>query len=291
MVIAILAILGLIFGSFINALVWRLHEREERGTEFSVLSKKKQKNQKDLDNLKTETRELSIWTGRSMCPHCHHALAAKDLVPVFSWLWLRGRCRYCRAPIGWQYPLVELVTAGLFVLINLSWPLGLQGVGLFQFVYSLLFIVFFVALAVYDFRWLLLPDKLVFPLVGLAAAEVAAVSIWLHDWQFAWQAMLGAVLLSGLFWVLFQISRGNWIGGGDVKLAMALGLIAGSPLRALMVLFLASLLGCVVSLPLLLKSRRNLQAHIPFGPFLLAATVVVILYGGSLVDAYTRLFF
>src|SRR4051812_7602742 len=101
MIYAILVVLGLCFGSFVNALVWRIHEQAEQGS-------KKKPNKSYID-------KLSIRKGRSMCPHCRHELKALDLLPVVSWLALRGKCRYCGKPISVQYPLVELLTACLFV--------------------------------------------------------------------------------------------------------------------------------------------------------------------------------
>jgi len=277
MIIVLLAVFGLIFGSFVNALVWRLHEQDE-------LSGKKGK--KNTERLKS----LSITQGRSMCPHCSHELAAKDLVPVASWLWLRGKCRYCSAPISWQYPVVELLTGVLFVLSYWSWPLGFHQTGLFQFVLWLVFLVGFMALAVYDLRWFLLPDRIVVPLSVLAAAQVIVTAVWLKSFTALWQPLAGASIIFGLFWLLFQVSKGAWIGGGDVKLAVALGLLAGTPLRAFLVIFFASLAGTVVSLPLLARGKQGMQLHIPFGPYLLFATGVVVLYGTPIVNWYQSLF-
>lgn len=276
MIIAALALLGFIFGSFVNALVWRLHERAK-------LSDKKDK------AAEKRRRDLSIAKGRSMCPHCSHELAAKDLVPLFSWLWLRGRCRYCQALIGVQYPLVELVTALLFVVSYVTWPLVMHGAGLLQFVFWLAFMVGFVALAVYDLKWFILPDKLVFPLVALAVVQVVVVAAWLHSFSALWQPLVGGLIIFGLFWILFQVSGGNWIGGGDVKLAIVLGLLAGTPLRAFLIIFFASLLGTLSSLPLLVKGRSGLRMHIPFGPYLLLATILVVLYGTNIVNWYQNL--
>src|SRR5580700_9634934 len=120
MIIVVLAVLGLCLGSFVNALVWRLHEQSN--------PKQKTKNKKQKAK-QLSANELSILRGRSMCPDCHHQLAAKDLVPVISWLDLRGKCRYCHRPISIQYPLVELATAGLFVFSYFFWPLAFNGVG------------------------------------------------------------------------------------------------------------------------------------------------------------------
>jgi prepilin signal peptidase PulO-like enzyme (type II secretory pathway) len=275
MIIAI-SLFGIILGSFVNALVWRLHEQEK------LVGKKTKAAQK----LRTE---LSISKGRSMCPDCHHTLAAKDLVPILSWVSLRGKCRYCHEAIAWQYPLVEVATGILFALSYATWPMSLHGVGLFQFVLWLVFLVIFMALAIYDLHWFLLPDKLVLPLTVLAVVEVIVSALWLHSWAALWQPAVGAVIIFGLFWGLYQISKGMWIGGGDVKLAVTLGLLADTPLHAFLVIFFASLIGTVASIPMLLRGKKGLTLHIPFGPYLLLATVVVVLYGASISTWYQNL--
>ena len=279
MIIVVLGLLGVIFGSFVNALVWRLHEQ-------ASLSHRAKGKKPTLS-----PQDLSILKGRSMCPDCHHTLAAKDLVPIASWLLLGGRCRYCRNPISWQYPIVELLTGALFALSYVAWPLGVHGVGLFQFVVWLICAVGFMALAVYDIRWMLLPNRIVFPLLALAALQVVVRALWLRSWPDLYDPLLGAAIIFGLFWLLFQVSKGSWIGGGDVKLAVVLGLLAGTPVKALLVLFFASLFGTLASAPLLVRGKRGFSARIPFGPYLLLATVVVVLYGTSVIDWYRQLVF
>lgn len=275
MIVVALGLLGVIFGSFVNALVWRLHEQEE-------LAGKKGK------AAQQRRRALSISRGRSMCPQCGHELAAKDLVPVLSWLWLKGKCRYCQAKIP-DSPLVELATGVLFAVSYAAWPTALHGVGLFEFGLWLVFVVGFVALAVYDIRWFLLPDKIVLPLTVLAALQTIVVALWRANWADLYLPLLSAGIIFGLFWGLFQMSKGKWIGGGDVKLAICLGLLAATPSHTFLVIFVASLLGTLVSLPLLARGKSGLQRHIPFGPHLLAATVLVVLWGTSVVTWYQNL--
>jgi leader peptidase (prepilin peptidase)/N-methyltransferase len=286
MVIAfLLGLLGIIFGSFVNALVWRTHEQSVIASNVDVHKGKESK----AKGEKTLTAaELSIVRGRSMCPECHHTLAAKDLVPVLSWLWLRGKCRYCGAKIQ-DSPLVELVTGALFVTSYVAWPYDFHGVALLQFVFWLAFLIGFVALAVYDLRWFLLPDKLVLPLTGLAVLQVIIVAVWQHSLSSLWMPAFGAAIIFGLFWLLYQVSRGAWIGGGDVKLAIILGLLAGTPLRALAVIFFASLIGTIVSIPQLMKGRQGLTQRIPFGPSLLLATVIAVLWGARIGSWYQSL--
>jgi prepilin signal peptidase PulO-like enzyme (type II secretory pathway) len=224
-----------------------------------------------------------------MCPDCEHELAAKDLIPVISWLTLDGRCRYCRKPISWQYPVVEIVTGALFALSYVWWPLSLHGVNVQEFVVWLGCIVAFMALAVYDLRWFLLPDRIVLPLIVIVALSVAGRYLSAHDLSHLWEPTTGAAIIAGLFWLLWKISDGAWIGYGDVKLAIVLGLLAGTPAKAFLVIFLASLIGTIVSIPLLMKGKKGLKLHIPFGPYLLSATFIVVLYGSTIIDWYERL--
>src|SRR5690348_7443935 len=116
LLVVLLAVFGLIFGSFIDALTWRIHEQAQ-------LQKKKR--------IKIP-RELTMLHGRSMCPNCRHTLSALDLVPVLSWVVLRGKCRYCSMPISWQVPVIELLTGFLFVASYIWWPSIVQGLGLVQ---------------------------------------------------------------------------------------------------------------------------------------------------------------
>ncbi len=142
------------------------------------------------------------------------------------------------------------------------------------------------ALAVYDIRWYELPDRVVWPLVGLAAVFVTVQAIFFKDLHVIWGAAFAAAIIFGLFWVLFQISQGAWIGGGDVKLALVLGLLASSPLNALLLIFLASLIGTLVTLPPLLISKCGVKTLVPFGPFLIAATILVVLWGDKVFSTW-----
>jgi len=267
MVVVILFCLGLIFGSFASATVWRIHKQ---ATLKSKVSKK-------------ERDELSITKGRSMCVHCKHELAAKDLIPLVSWLWLRGRCRYCKQKID-DSPLTEVAMGLLFVLSYTSWPYALSGVGIAVFGVWLAIIITAVILAVYDIRWYLLPNRVVYPFTGFAMIYVVLRSLQEGSWSIAVSSLIGGVLLFGLFYGLFQVSKGKWIGGGDVKLVLALGLLAGSLLQAALVLFAASLLGTLVSLPDLIR-KRDMGQKVPFGPFLLAGTILIVLYGPRFAEA------
>lgn len=268
MVVLGLFLLGLCMGSFIGATAWRLHEQAK--------SKKKR-------------TELSILRGRSMCEHCHHTLAVKDLIPLFSWLSLGGKCRYCGKSIGLQALMLEVFTGLLFVASYQYWPGLLHGLQWLYFGLWLVILVGLIALAIYDLRWFLLPDRLVFPLV-LVASVYAVVRIFDQGWMGVTAALWGLVIASGIFYLLFQLSRGSWIGGGDVKLGLVLGLILGGPSLSLLMLFIASLLGAFVSLPLMMAGKANRKTMLPFGPFLIAATVITQLFGASLITWYKHRF-
>jgi leader peptidase (prepilin peptidase)/N-methyltransferase len=258
MIMLVLILLGLCLGSFVNAFVWRLHERRDWVKE------------------------------RSECPHCHHQLAAKDLVPVLSWLALRGKCRYCKKPIP-DTPLTELATPTLFVLSYYFWPVELTGVGLFQFVVWLAALLLFVILAVYDFKWFLLPDKVVFTLIGVAAVWSAGTAVITGDWKVLLAGLAGIVIISGLFYALYKLSKGKWIGFGDVKLGIALGLFAGGAIEACMLLFFASFIGVFISAPLVLSGKASRKTQLPFGPLLIAGAIIVQLFGAGILDWYTQL--
>lgn len=265
MIYVFLVGLGLALGSFVNALVWRVHEQSK----------------------KRRTKGLSVLNGRSMCPHCKHVLAAKDLVPVFSWLVLGGKCRYCHKPISVQYPLVELLTAGLFIASYLFWPFAWDLHGIVNFGAWLVILTGFIALIVYDIRWMLLPNRIIYPLIGLASALAVFNLVSFGTLSVLLDLVFGVMVAGGIFYLLFTISKGRWIGGGDVKLGFLIGLIlTGGPAEAFLVLLLASSLGTVFVLPGLLLRKVTTSSRIPFGPFLIIAAILVKLFGAAIVEWY-----
>lgn len=274
MIIAFLAVLGLCFGSFVEALTWRLYEQY-------FAKGKRQKAKSGLDP------KLSILKGRSMCPHCHHLLSAKDLVPLCSWLSLGGKCRYCRQPIGWHAPLLELSMTGLFVASYLLWPGGdLFGdwFSSLQFISWIVTLVGLVALFVYDVRWMILPNKIVYPL-AILAGFVGLVGVAVGEIQLM-DMLLSVVIAGGLFLLLFQVSAGRWIGGGDVKFGLLAGLVLADGYLAFLMLLTASLAGTLFILPGLMLRRIKTTSRIPFGPFLVIGLIISFLLGPSIVEWY-----
>lgn len=283
MIYLLLLLLGLTLGSFVNALVWRLHQQSVVFSSQSSRKKEAAKQRTKSHGLKA--KDLSILRGRSMCVHCRHTLAWYDLVPVLSWVFLRGTCRYCKQPISMQYPLVELGTALTVVASYLWWPLTLVSAGEWLvFAFWVGIVTLLVALTVYDLRWMLLPNKLMYPLGGLAVLFVLTYSL-VHQTAVLTDSLLGAVLVGGFFYVLYQVSGGAWIGGGDVRYGFIMGVLLGWQ-KAILAVALASYIGTVIVLVLVIMHKYKKKMRIPFGPLLALGTWLSFLFGAQLIDWY-----
>lgn len=281
----LMAVTGLLMGSFAGATVWRLRARqlaEDKAAGEKVPSKE----YKQLQPL-TKTTRLS---DRSHCLHCRHQLAWYDLIPLVSWAMLRGKCRYCHASIGYLEPLIELGTAVLFVLTYLVLP---EPVTIGDWVQLSLWYITgtgLVVLFVYDLKWFLLPDRVTFPLIGVAilyALLVTATSI--SPLESITSAAMAVGILSGLYLVLYGISRGAWIGFGDVKLGLVLALMLADWQLAFLALLLANLIGCMIVLPGMLTKRLTRTSQVPFGPMLIMGFWIAGLFGKGIVDWYLAL--
>ncbi len=211
--------------------------------------------------------------GRSYCPHCKHELSAADLVPVVSYLLLRGRCRYCRGQISPQYPLVE-IAMGVVTMLTV----GRFGLGTAS---ALATIIggFFVVMFVYDLRYQLILDRVSVPAMAAAVALSAALG------RPFLSILLGGILGAVFFLAQYLVSRGKWIGGGDIRLGAVLGLALGWPLVAV-ALVIAYLTGAFVALALILSRKRTMGSMVPFGTFLSAAGVVTLLWGDAILAWY-----
>ena len=235
---------------------------------------------------------LSILRGRSMCTDCGQELKARDLVPVLSWLSTGGKCRYCHKKVSAQYPIVEIATALLFVASYVFWPYELTA-GSWQVVAFGLWLVILtglMALLVYDLRWYLLPNRIVYPLTALAGLfAVIQVAVAVDPAGAVIDTALAVIVGGGIFYVLFQVSAGKWIGGGDVKLGWLLGLIIGSWAGSLLMIFIAALLGSLVSIPLMVDKKLKRNSIIPFGPFLIVGAIIVVLFGTQILDWYQQI--
>lgn len=278
-----LILTGASLGSFAGATVWRLRARQ-------LLFDKKNKepyDKRELKRLKKLT-EASILRDRSQCLSCGYTLKWYDLIPVLSWLSLRGKCRSCHRPIGWFELAMELGMVAFFVLSYALWPGGISsGLEIAHFVLWLVAGVAMAILFAYDLKWFLLPDvaTVILGITGLAIVGVSAAEA--SDLTGTVLAAIGSVgVLGGLYGLLYAISRGRWVGFGDVKLGVALGLLLVDWQLALVALFMANFIGTLIVLPLLASKRVKRSSHIPFGPLLLAGAVVAWFFGWPLLEWY-----
>lgn len=242
-----IGLIALLIGSFLNVCIYRIPRAE------------------------------SIAFPPSHCPKCQHQLGPSELIPLFSFLWQRGRCRHCGAVISWRYPLVELLTTLLLTLVYLrfGWSLELVYYGGLT---ALLLVISFI-----DLDSMLIPTRL----VGLGM--VMSIAYNLHTRQPWWDWLLAVILGYGLFYLIFMLSRGG-MGGGDVRLAGMLGSVLGLRLLAL-ALLIAFVSGAVVGLLLLVSGRADRKTAIPFGPFLAGGCFIGFIWGQALLDWYLGLFF
>lgn len=238
------ALLGLIVGSYLNVLVHRL-----------------------------PAGRSTIWP-RSRCPFCGGAIKARDNIPVLSYLLLRGRCRHCGAPISWRYPLIEGLTALVFVLCVLRF--GVTAEAMIGIVFASLMLL----LAAIDIEHFLLPDIVTLPglLLGLA------LRAW-HPYSSLLDALIGAVIGAGLlillinFW--FWLRHEEGMGLGDVNMLALIGAFLGWQ-GVLTTLFVAALTGALTGVFLLLTRRVGLRSRLPFGVFLALGGLISLFFGGSL---------
>lgn len=272
--------IGVCLGSFVNALVWRTRQRE--------LLIEKAEGRKLTNAEQIQLKKLSITTERSRCTHCEHELAPLDLVPVFSYLWLRGKCRYCGKKIE-DTPIAELLGGALALGSYLAWPYDLLGaVDYATFGVWLVVTTLLLALAIYDARWQLLPNRIVAALSAVVVAFVILLGASQDEGSILLGSLLGGLAISGLFYLLHRMSQGRWIGGGDVKIGFALGAIAGGLTNAFLLVFAASLLGTLYACVIAIATRQPLRGatKVPFGPFLIMGALIAFFAGAPIIDWY-----
>lgn len=240
-------LVGLGVGSFINVVVSRVPKKED------------------------------IFFGRSRCPYCRTKLYWYELIPILSFLWLKGRCRTCGQKISWQYPIIEAITGGGFFLGTFL----LYG-NFALLVWFLALFSFLILIAAYDARYLVIPDWAVVSLLVWAALG----KLWFERDTIVMSALAGGVLAL-FFLLLFIISRGRWLGGGDVKLAAGLGFWVGWP--EILVLFgVAYIAGGLVAALLLVLGRAQPKQKIAFGPLLILGALTAFLWGNEIIQWYLK---
>ncbi len=248
-------VLGLLVGSFLNVCIDRL------------------------------PRDLSVVRPPSHCEACRHRLGLTDLIPIFSYLRLRGRCRYCSTRVPSKLLWVELATGLIFAL--LFWHYGLSPqFGILAF-YACLFTVIFVI----DIEHGLILNKVVYPAIIVAVLLALVPQPWMEEGRLVTtgiaNAAMGGAVGFGLFFLIAVVSRGG-MGWGDVKLMAVIGLATGFPL-VILAIVLAAVIGSLVAVALMIARRRRFRETLPFGPFLAIATMITLIWGSQMLGWYMGL--
>jgi leader peptidase (prepilin peptidase)/N-methyltransferase len=240
-------IFGTIVGSFLNCVIFRL-EKEE-----------------------------SFLKGKSCCSHCKHYLGWKDLIPILSFVFLRGRCRYCKKKISIQYPLVEFFTGLTFSFVFYFSGFNLQTLFFYLLISSLLILIF-----VYDLKHYLIPDGI----LNLAIF----LSLFYLLFNFSSLKNLFLSFSPSLFFLfLILISKEKWMGWGDFKLSIFMGFFLGWP-KILVALAFSFSLGGTMGIILILLKKKTLKSQVPFAPFLVLGTFFALFFSQNLIDFYLSLF-
>ncbi len=251
---------GLAVGSFLNSIIYRIQTGE--GFLFQ----------------------------RSYCPHCKKILSWQDLIPLLSFLFLKGKCSYCQEKISYQYPLVELSTGFLFVFTVYKFsPLTLGD--FLAISYWLLAISFLIVIFVFDLKYYIIPDKIIYPAIFVSGIWylVSGIFFNIYTKYEILNTIYAAFGASTFFLFIVLISHGKWMGWGDPKLAFFMGLLLGFP-NILTALFLAFFIGAIIGIGLIIFGKKTLKSEIPFGPFLVTGTLLSLFFGEEILNLYLKFF-
>ena len=265
--IPLTGVLGLLVGSFLNVVILRLPHRLEH-------------------DWASQAREFlgqappDLVFKASHCPHCKHPLSPLDNIPLLSFVFLGGRCRYCRARISWQYPLIEVISA--LACMAVAWKFGFGWPLLAGLVFSWILI----AASGIDARTQLLPDQLTLPLLWLGLL-LSLLPLFVNESDAILGAAIGWASLWSVFWMFKWMTGKEGMGYGDFKLLGALGAWMG-PMALLPIILMSSLIGAIIGGIALLASGKDRSTPIPFGPFIAAAGWVWFVFGNGLAEFYSR---
>ncbi len=262
MLFVLVFVTGTVFGSFMSCWLHRIHDGK------------------------------SVVTGRSACRGCGKNLSWYELIPIISFVLQRGKCRSCKSRISWQDIFIETTTGLLFMWsywlvsqMNMSAELTVSNLITLWVVMTTLVSVF-----VYDFRWQIIPDVIMVPSIAVVAV-LQVLNGYLQGLQaieLVVNLATAAIVAGGFFLVQFIISDGRWIGGGDIRLGVFMGLALGWP-DVVVALMIAYIVGALVSIGIVIARRKQMSSQIAFGTFLSVATVLTVFFGNEIVAWYIDL--
>ena len=265
---------GLLVGSFLNVVILRLPERLMH--DWRVQSRE----MLELEADSADAAPPDIVLKGSHCPHCKHALSPLDNIPLASWLALRGRCRYCKATISVQYPLIEAMTAIVTLVVIAKFGATWTGAA------GLVLSYFLIALAGIDFRTQLLPDNMTLPLLWLGLL-LSLQPMFVSPVGAILGATIGYLSLWSIYWLFKLLTGKEGMGYGDFKLLGALGAWMG-PKSLLPIVLLSSVVGAILGSIILATRGKDSSTPIPFGPFIAVAGWIQFVWGEQLLQLYTQ---
>lgn len=265
---------SLLIGSFLNVVIYRLPKMMEAEWHAQCAELR--------GETPAESTPYNLAVPRSACPQCGHRITALENIPLLSWLWLRGRCSACSAPIGARYPLVELLTALLSAAVAWKWGVSVQTLGALLLVWTL------VALAFIDLDTTLLPDSLTLPLLWLGLLfNLGGHFASLPDAVIG--AMAGYGVLWSVYWLFKLVTGKEGMGYGDFKLLAAIGAWLGWQMLPV-TLLLSSVVGAAIGIAMIVLVKHDRRVPIPFGPYLAGGGLVALFFGADLTQAYLAQF-
>ena len=270
-----IGLLGLLVGSFLNVVVYRLPIMLQRSWRKECLEFLEQEETKPAS---PEVFNLS--QPRSRCPFCNHSITALENIPVLSYLLLKGKCKNCKKPISIRYPIVELTTALLSVLITLHFGVSLQTVTTLLFTWTL------ICLTLIDFDTQLLPDSITLPLLWFALLA-SLFHVFVTPETALIGALLGYLSLWSVFWLFKLLTGKEGMGYGDFKLLAAIAALLGWKMLPL-VIMLSAFVGALVGITLIVLKGRDKNIPIPFGPYLSIAAYIALIWGDDINRTYLQ---
>lgn len=267
------AVLGLLVGSFLNVVVYRLP--------LMMMRDWRQQARDVLEMPEEQSKEtFNLILPNSRCPHCSHEIKPWENIPLLSWLFLRGKCSACKQPISMRYPLVELACGLLSAVIAWRYGVSWDALAMLVLTWGLL------AMSLIDADHQLLPDALVLPLLWLGLI-LNSFGVFVSLSDAVWGAAIGYMSLWSIFWLFKLVTGKEGMGYGDFKLLAMLGAWGGWQILPLTIL-LSSVVGAVLGVIILRVQRNSISKPIPFGPYLALAGWIALLWGDEMTSSYLQ---